>query len=78
MAIVELDTFHDDTYISGEEEDISVDKIKYTIEDMNYTLEAGLRTDYHMSIYTSLNSQLVIPEGKKTRYQVKVGLKYHI
>lgn len=78
MAIVELNTFHEETYVSTDEEDVTVEKLPYKIEDMNYTLEAGLRTDYHMSVYTSLNSQFVIPEGKKTRFQVKVGLKYHI
>lgn len=77
MAVIELSTFHDETYISAEE-DIPVDKSPYKIEDINYSLEAGLRVDYHMATYISVNSQYVIPEGKKTRFQVKVGLKYHI
>ena len=77
MAVIELSTFHDETYVSAEE-DIPVDKTPYKIEDINYSLEAGLRVDYHMATYISLNSQYVVPEGKKTRFQLKVGLKYHI
>ena len=77
MAVIELSTFHDETYVSAEE-DIPVDKAPYKIEDINYSLEAGLRVDYHMATYISLNSQYVVPEGKKTRFQLKVGLKYHI
>ena len=72
MAIVELDTFHDDTYISGEEEDISVDKIKYTIEDMNYTLEAGLNTYINISNYTYFHAQRVIPEKNNISHLFKV------
>ena len=78
MAIYHVDTFHESTYLSGDDGDIEQKKLPYTIDEMNYLLEIGLRLSYHMSVYADITTHLIETEADRSKYQIYLGLKYHI
>ena len=78
MAIYNLDTFHEDTYLSTNDGDIDIKKLKYNIDALDYLVEIGLRTSFHFSVYVDVTTHLVESEIDMSKYQVYVGLKYHI
>ena len=79
MAIYHVDTFHESTYISDDEEgDIEQEKAPYKIDRLNYALEAGFRVSYHFALYADVTTHLVETGVDRSKYQVYLGLKYHI
>lgn len=78
MAIYHIDTFHESTYLSCSDGDIEQDKLPYSIDEFNYLFEVGLRLSYHMSVYADITTHLVETEVDRSKYQVYLGLKYHI
>lgn len=78
MAIYHVDTFYESTYLSCTDGDIEREKLPYTIHEFNYLLEFGLRLNYHMSVYADITTHLVKTKVDQSKYQVYLGLKYHI
>lgn len=78
MAMFNLDTFHENTYLSCDEGDFDTKKIPYKIDDIDYLVEIGLRTSFHFSVYIDITTHLVESEIDLSKYQVYVGMKYHI
>lgn len=78
MAMANLWTFHEDTYLSTPDGDIGMKKAKYHIDSVDYILEIGARLSYHGGIYMDITTHLVETEIAPNRYQIYVGLKYFI
>lgn len=78
MAIYHVDTFHESTYISCSDGDIEQKKLPYSIDEFNYLFEVGLRLSYHMSVYADITTHLVETKVDQSKYQIYLGLKYHI
>ena len=78
MIIYHVDTFHESTYLSGSNGDIEQKKLPYTIDELNYLFEVGLRLSYHMSVYADITTHLVETKVDQSKYQIYLGLKYHI
>lgn len=78
MAIYHVDTFHESTYLSCSDGDIEQKKLQYTVDEFNYLLEIGLRLSYHMSVYADITTHLVETKVDQSKYQIYLGLKYHI
>lgn len=78
MAIINMRTFHKDSYLATKDGDIAVEKIKYKIDKIDYCLELGIRASYHISFYIDLTTHLVESDLVKSKYQVYMGVKYHI
>ena len=78
MAIYHVDTFHESTYLSCEDGDTELKKLPYTIDEFNYLIEVGLRIMYHISIYADITTHLVETKVDRSKYQIYLGLKYHI
>ena len=78
MAIYHVDTFHESTYLSCTDGDIEQKKLPYNIDEFNYLVEFGLRLNYHMSVYADITTHLVETKVDQSKYQIYLGLKYHI
>lgn len=78
MAIYHIDTFHESTYLSCSDGDIELKKNPYNIDELNYLVELGFRLSYHMSVYADITTHLVETKVDQSKYQIYLGLKYHI
>lgn len=78
MAIINLDTFHHSTYLHTDYGDIDMSPESYRVDPVDYCMEFGLRMQYHASMYVSVTTHLVENEYDLSKYQVYIGLKYHI
>lgn len=78
MAMINMKTFHEESYLSTDCGDAEMDKIRYHIDPVDYILEFGIRASYHVSVYMDITTHLVESELAESKYQFYFGFKYHI
>ena len=78
QAMMLLDDFYHSTYIHNGSQDNEIDPFKYNIDDLDMVLEIGLRVDYHASIYAEITTHLVETAVNTSKYQLYIGLRFHI
>lgn len=76
LAQSNLDVFYENTYVHSGNTDTEVDKLDYSVDDLDWWFEAGFRVDYHASIYLAANTHLVETSVNTSRYQLHCGLKF--
>jgi len=71
-----LDVFYSSTYRHSGTTDTDLEKLDYTVDDLDWRIEAGFRVDYHAAVYIAANTHLVETEMNTSRYQMLIGVKF--
>lgn len=76
MIQYNLDVFYENTYRHEGTNDEDIDKLDYSIDDIDWWFETGFRVDYHASIYLAANTHLIETAANNARYHLYCGLKF--
>lgn len=76
MIQYNLDVFYENTYRHEGTNDEDIEKLDYTINDIDWWFETGFRVDYHVAVYLAANTHLIETEANHARYHLYCGLKF--
>lgn len=75
--VYNADVFYTDTYIHDYDgNDTSVDKADYEVDEIDYALEIGFRTDFHAGVYLMVTTHFVETETSFSKYQLYAGVRF--